>query len=83
MTKSSNGWSRPPYDFSRIDEIVSKSTVAKAGRRAVKKDYLDVLKIFEEKRMTQGDADKYWRQLMDDPSLDKDIRFTLCIHMCF
>ena len=35
-------------------------------------DYFDVLEMFEKKRMSQGDADLYWRKLINNPMLDTD-----------
>ena len=58
VQKTSSGWARPNYDFARIDEIVAKSVVVRAGGRSQKKDYFDILEMFQSKRMTQGDADK-------------------------
>jgi hypothetical protein len=70
-TRTTAGWQRPPYNFARMEEIISKRTVLQRGGESVKKDYFDVLEIFAKKRMTQADADVYWRKLaIRTPSKD-------------
>jgi hypothetical protein len=38
-TRSTAGWQRPPYNFARMEEIISKRTVLQRGCESVKKDY--------------------------------------------
>ena len=70
-TRTTAGWQRPPYNFARMEEVISKKTVLQRGGESIKKDYFDVLEIFAKKRMTQADADQYWRKLaIRTPSKD-------------
>ena len=51
--------------------VCSFSVSASELAESVKKDYFDVLEIFAKKRMTQADADVYWRKLaIRTPSKD-------------
>merc|ERR1712183_312260 len=42
------------------------------GGKSDMKDYFDVVDIFLQKRMTQGDADEYWKELKNNPALEWD-----------
>lgn len=70
--KCASGWQRPPFDFSRMSEIMRKRSVSRSGGASRMVDYFDVLEMFEKKRMSQGDADLYWRKLINNPILDTD-----------
>jgi hypothetical protein len=52
--------------------MIRMSTVVRTGGRANMKDYFDVLEIFEKKRMTQEQADAYWRKLLSNSDLEQD-----------
>ena len=71
VQKTESGWARPPYDFTRVDQIFADTQVARKGGRSHMVDYFDIVEMFE-KRMTSEDADKYWRRLLNDKSLDQD-----------
>ena len=40
--RTDKGWERPPYDFSRIEEIMSNAHVAMKGGRSRMVDYFDI-----------------------------------------
>ena len=45
-TRTTAGWQRPPYNFARMEEVISKKTVLQREGDSIKKDYFDVLEIF-------------------------------------
>ena len=44
--RTSSGWARPSYDFTRVEEMIRMSTVVRTGGKAKMKDYFDVVGIF-------------------------------------
>ena len=69
---TANGWARPPYDFTRVQEIIRKATVVRHGGKSHMVDYFDVVDIFKNKRMDETAAYAYFRKLCNDPALETD-----------
>ena len=55
-----------------MDEVIASKTAVRRGGKSCMKDYFDVLDIFKNKRMSQDDADLFWRKLRNDPTLEQD-----------